>query len=60
MPFWQRLLITVVAILVFSYALGFILDTLFGFTLPSYVSGVIGGVVAVPVLEFTRRIQPKE
>ena len=59
MPFWQRFLILLLAIL----AVGFIVDLLwhyfFGFVLPSYVTGVIGGLMAVPLWDILKRIKPK-
>ena len=58
MPFWQRLLITLVAMVVTSLVVGLIWRTLFGFELPSYLGGVIGGLTAVPVWEFLKRIGP--
>jgi hypothetical protein len=59
MPFWQRLVITVVAMLVASFVVGLIWSALFGFVLPSYVAGMIGGLTALPVWEFLRRVGPK-
>jgi hypothetical protein len=59
MPFWQRAIITLVAMIVVSFVFGYIWRTLLGFTLPDYVSGVVGGVTAVPVWEFLKRIRPK-
>jgi hypothetical protein len=43
MPFWQRLLFTIIVIVVASFFAGLIWHRLFGFSLPSYVGGVIGG-----------------
>jgi Na+/glutamate symporter len=59
MPFWQRLVITVVAMLATSFVVGLIWANLLGFALPSYVAGLIGGVTAIPVWEFLRRVGPK-
>ena len=59
MPFWQRFLILLLAIL----AVGFIVDLfshyIFGFVLPAYVTGVIGGLTAVPLWDLLKRIKPK-
>jgi hypothetical protein len=60
MPLWQRLIITIVAIVVASFVVGLIWHRIFGFGLPSYIGGVIGGLTAVPVWEFLRRIQSKK
>ena len=59
MPIWQRALITLVAMLVVSFLVGYFWSALFNFALPSYASGVVGGVTAVSVWEFLKRVQPK-
>ena len=59
MPFWQRSLITLAAMLVVSFVIGFIWRSLFGFSLPDYASGVVGGLTAIPVWEFLKRVKPK-
>jgi len=59
MPFWQRLLITLAAIIVTSFVAGFIALNWLGFTLPGYISGLIGGLVAVPVWELLGRFRPR-
>ena len=60
MPLWQRLVLTIVAIVVASLIVGLIWHKIFGFGLPSYIGGVIGGLTAVPVWEFLKRIKPKK
>lgn len=59
MPIWQRILITVVAMIAASFIFGLIWESLFAFPVPSYLAGLIGGVVAVPVWEFLKRVGPK-
>jgi Na+/glutamate symporter len=59
MPFWQRLVITVVAMLAASFVVGLIWANLLGFALPSYVAGMIGGLTALPVWEFLKRVAPR-
>ena len=51
MPFWQRLLFTIIVIVAASFVAGLIWHRLFGFSLPGYVGGVIGGLTAVPFWE---------
>ncbi len=58
LPMWQRLLITLVAMLIVSYLIGMIWQSLFAIALPSYIAGVIGGLTALPVWEFLKRIRP--
>lgn len=60
MPFWQRSIITLAAMLVASFIIGFMWRSQFGFGLPDYVSGVIGGLTAVPLWEFLKRVKPKQ
>jgi len=54
MQIWQRLALTLVAIVVTSFIAGLIWHRLFGFGLPSYLGGVIGGLTAVPIWEFLK------
>jgi hypothetical protein len=59
MPFWQRLVITVVAMLGVSFVVGMIWESLLGFPIPSYLSGIVGGLTALPVWEFLKRVGPR-
>ena len=59
MPFWQRALITLAAIVVVSWAVVTLLESLIGIGLPGYVAGVIGGVAGVPVWELLQRVRAK-
>jgi cell shape-determining protein MreD len=60
MPFWQRCLVTLAAMLVVSFIVGFMSLSMFGFDLPDYASGVVGGLTAVPLWEFLKRVKPKQ
>ena len=60
MPFWQRLLILLIAILAVSFLVDLLWQNLFGFALPTYVTGVVGGLTAVPVWDLLKRIKPKQ
>jgi hypothetical protein len=58
LPLWQRLVITVVAMLAASYIVGLIWQALFrGASLPSYAAGVVGGLAALVVWDFLKRIR---
>jgi hypothetical protein len=59
MPFWQRLLITLAVMLVVSFVSGFIWNWLFNRDIPSYWSGALGGLSALPTWELLKRIRPK-
>ena len=60
MPFWQRSLITLAAMLAVSFIVGYMSRSLLGFGLPDYVSGVVGGLTAVPLWEFLKRVKSKQ
>ena len=60
MALWQRLVLTIAAIVVSSIIVSIIWNKLFGFGLPSYLGGVIGGLTAVPVWELLRRVGPQK
>jgi hypothetical protein len=59
MALWQRLLVTLIAMAAASLVVGLIWRALFGFELPSYLAGVVGGLTAVPVWEFLKRVTPR-
>ena len=59
MPFWQRVLILVVSMMAASFIFGLIWESVFGFGLPSYVSGLVGGLVAIPLWDLLKRVKPK-
>ncbi len=59
MPLWQRLLVTLVSMIVVSFVAGLVWDGIFGVRLPSYLAGIIGGLTALPVWEFLKRVGPR-
>ncbi len=59
MPLWQRIVVTLVAIVAVSWGVATLVQSLFGLALPSYVSGVVGGLAALPVWEFLKRVRPR-
>lgn len=56
MPFWQRLSITVVAMLVASFIASVAWRGVFSGGIPGYLAGVIGGLAALPLWEFLKRV----
>ncbi len=56
LPLWQRLLITVIVMLITSYVVGLAWEAVLGFKLPSYVAGVVGGLAALPIWDLLARI----
>jgi Na+/glutamate symporter len=59
MALWQRLLFTLIVMIAISFLAGVIWQTTFNVRLPSYVGGLIGGMVAIPVWEFLKRVRPR-
>ena len=59
MPFWQRILILLAAVLIISFLFNLLWHWLFNFMLPGYVIGVVGGLTAVPVWDALKRIKPR-
>ena len=54
MTFWTRLLITIIVMLVASYVAGLLWRNTFNSFIPSYLAGIIGGLIALPVWEWLR------
>jgi hypothetical protein len=60
MAFWKRFLITVVAMFVISLVVSLIWKGVLDANMPDYLSGIVGGLTALPVWEFLKRFRPKE
>ncbi len=57
MHFLLRLLITVISMPVASFVANLIWQAISNADLPSYISGLVGGLVALPVWELLKRIK---
>ena len=57
---WQRLLITIVTMLVFSFVAQLLWQIAFETSIPGYLAGVIGGLSALPVWELLGKIRAKK
>lgn len=55
MKFWMRAAITLAAMLIASYLIGLLWRSVFNVDIPSYFSGLVGGLAAVITWEFLRR-----
>ncbi len=60
MPLWQRLLITLVTMLLTSFIAGVLWRWLFNTDIPGYLSGVVGGLTAVPMWEFLKMVDVRK
>ena len=58
MPLWQRLLVTLVTMVLTSFFAGLPWHALFNSDIPSYFGGLVGGLTAVPMWEFLKRVSP--
>jgi len=58
LPFWQRLLATVLVMLLASYVAGLLFQNIFGLAIPSYIAGAIGGLASIPTWDLLKRIRP--
>jgi hypothetical protein len=54
MRLWQRLLITVASMLLLSFTAGLLWRWFFDVDMPSYLSGLVGGMTALPVWELLK------
>ena len=59
MLLWQRVIVTLIAMVVASLIIGYIWWEIFGFQLPSYLGGVVGGLTALPIWELLKRVRAK-
>jgi hypothetical protein len=59
LPWWQRLLGTIAAALIASYLVGLIWQYILSFPIPSYAAGLVGGLAALPIWDFLKRIRPR-
>jgi len=58
-PIWQRLLLTIVAMLAASWIAALLWNSVFSFPLTSLIAGMIGGLAALPCWELLKRFRPK-
>ena len=60
MVIWQRLLITIITMLVFSFIAQLIWQNAFDTQIPGYFAGLIGGLSALPIWELLGKIRSKK
>jgi Na+/glutamate symporter len=53
--FWQRVILTALAMVLASLIAAELWRAAFGVELPSYLSGLVGGMVAIPVWALSKR-----
>lgn len=57
MSLWQRLMLTVLAMLAVSFIAGLLWGRMFDARLPSYLGGIVGGLTTIPVWEVLKRLK---
>jgi hypothetical protein len=56
MPLWLRILLTLVAVVLVGFLAGLGWMALFNREMPAYLSGLLGGLAAMPVWELMKRV----
>jgi glucose-6-phosphate-specific signal transduction histidine kinase len=56
MPLWQRILLTLVAVVLVGFLAGLLWMAVFNREMPAYLSGLLGGLAAMPVWELLKRV----
>jgi len=59
MSIWARIGVTIVLMVLFSFLAGLLWGKLFSNQIPSYISGFVGGLTAVPVWEILEKFKAK-
>jgi hypothetical protein len=59
MSIWARIAVTIVLMVLISFLAGVLWSSVFSAEIPSYISGLIGGVVAIPVWEILQKFKAK-
>lgn len=58
MTFWVRLIVTIVLMVAISYLVSLLWQAVLGGAhMPSYISGLIGGLVGIPVWEILQKFK---
>jgi uncharacterized membrane protein len=60
MKVWARIVVTLILMVSVSFIAGLLWGRMFNHTIPSYISGLVGGMVAIPVWELMKKFKPKK
>ena len=55
MLLWQRLAVTVLAMLIMSFVAELVWRSVFDASMPSYLAGMVGGLTAIPIWELIKK-----
>lgn len=56
MPLWQRVLFTMIAVVLIGFIAGVFWTAAFNNEMPAYLSGLVGGVATLPIWELLKRV----
>ena len=56
MTLWLRILLTMAAVVLVGFIAGLVWMSLFSREMPAYLSGLLGGLAAMPVWELLKRV----
>lgn len=59
MTIWIRIIVTIVVMILASLIAAWLWKSLLGGQIPSYISGLIGGLFAIPVWEILQKYKAK-
>jgi hypothetical protein len=59
MPLWLRFLITLAAVVAVGFLAGLLWNSAFSREMPAYLSGLLGGLAAMPIWELLKRVAIK-
>ncbi|MEJ2133811.1 MAG: hypothetical protein P8X86_01050 [Desulfofustis sp.] len=59
MSIWARIAVTIILMVLFSFLAGVVWSSMFSTPIPSYISGFVGGIVAIPVWEILEKFKTK-
>jgi ABC-type thiamin/hydroxymethylpyrimidine transport system permease subunit len=60
MSLWQKLVITILTMLVAGFVAGLIWGNIFDVTMPSYLAGMVGGMAAILIWELLKKVVIRE
>jgi len=56
MILWQRLAVTILAMLIMSFIAELVWRNIFDASMPGYLAGMVGGLTAIPIWELVKKV----
>lgn len=57
MSIWARIGVTIILMVLLSFLAGIVWSSIFASQIPSYISGFVGGLVAIPAWEILKKFK---